>query len=1043
MNDSSSTDFKTHPLVRFAVGRRVTMTMGLVGVGVLGALALGRLPLEFLPSISSSSMWVTVPYSSSSPDEVSRQIIEPLEDSFGTLNGLDRMSSQASANNGSVSLEFVDGTDMDLAAVEVRDRIDRVRHLLPADVRQVRVRRFQSTDIPVLRLQMSAPWQASDLYNFAEQVLQRHLERLEGVAQVDIDGLRQQEVQVQLQADRLAAHGIDTREVVRLLQENHLNLSAGHIIEGSRKLLVRCVGELKSLEEIRSLPLRQDLKLGDLARVAYAFPEQESYSFLNGKESMSVKVYKASSANLLQVVRRVKAELADLEASPAAEGVSFRIYHDSSQDVLQGLGQLRDAGFVGGGLAILAVFVFLRRWRTTLLVGIAIPVSVVFTFVLMFLLRQAGWAQITLNVVSLMGLVLALGMLLDNSIVVIESIYRRMEELGEDAPTAALRGASEVALPITAATATTLCVFIPMIFLGGGGGFFARYMEEIGLTVCIVLVASLLVALTVVPMAAALLLNQERPQRTPFFDWLGDKYVSILRFTLRHRLVFLALSAAVLYGSWWLIASIERTSSARTEERRVTINVDTDRGFSLDQTQAVFDEIDALLAENRDALDIADVSYDYHTGGGRSRGWGREKRFEIFLKDESEGSLSTTEARDRIRDLLPQGRAGVALTIAQSTGRHGSQGLELEISGDDPQVLESIGREIAGKIAYIPTLQDVDLSLESGDDEVRVDVQRERAVQAGVSSRTVAQTIQSSLTDRALSYIKTEDRDVDLIVRYRDEDRETLNQLRTVSVATGDSRQPLDALAAFSVQPGPRSIDRENRQPKITITANPTNPRAMFGAMAGVRQLMAQQTMPPGYTWSFGRWNRMGEQDQKSSFFALLFASVLVYLLMAALFESFSHPFSIMCSIPFAFIGVGAVMKLTGQPRDSFTDLGFIILIGVVVNNAIVLVDHINRLRQEGTDRVQAILIGGRHRLRAILMTAVTTILGLLPMVAPLLLPQFFGPLEGRSATWVPTALVILGGLTTSTFLTLLITPTLYSAVSDSARWIRRVARTA
>ncbi|MCB1034265.1 MAG: efflux RND transporter permease subunit, partial [Acidobacteria bacterium] len=589
-----------------------------------------------------------------------------------------------------------------------------------------------------------------------------------------------------------------------------------------------------------------------------------------------------------------------------------------------------------------------------------------------------GWSEITLNVVSLMGLVLALGMLLDNSIVVIESIYRRMEELGEDARTAALKGASEVALPITAATATTLCVFIPMIFLGGGGGFFARYMEEIGLTVCIVLVASLLVALTVVPMAAALLLGRERPQRTRFFDWLGDRYEGILRFTLHHRLVFLALSALTLYGSWSLITSIERTSSSRTEERRVTINVDTGRGFTLDQTREVFDEIAGLLDEHRDELDIADVAYNYHTGGGRSRGWDRERRFEIFLKDESESTLSTTEARDRIRDLLPQ-RPGVALRIAQSTGRHGSQGLELEISGDDPRVLETIGREVAAKIAYNPTLKDVDLSLESGDDEVRVDVKRERAVQAGVSSRLVAQTIQSSLTDRALSYLKAEDRDVDLIVRFRDEDRETLEQLRTVPVTAAQGSQPLDALASFAVEAGPQSIDRENRRPKLTITANPTSPRAMFGAMAGVRQLMAQQAMPPGYSWSFGRWNRMGEQDQQSSSFALLFAGLLVYLLMAALFESFSHPFSIMCSIPFAFIGVGAIMKLTGQPRDSFTDLGFIILVGVVVNNAIVLVDHVNRLRQEGVERTQAILTGGRHRLRAILMTAITTILGLLP----------------------------------------------------------------
>lgn len=1032
-----------HPLVGFAVHRRVTMSMILIGILVLGVLALNRLPLEFLPAISSSSIWVTVPYPSSSPNEVDRLIVQPLEESFGTLNNLDRLSSKASADSGEVSLEFRDGTDMDLAAVEVRDRVDRVRHLLPSGVRQVRMRRFQSSDIPTLRFHLSAPWEPDRLYDFAERVVQQRLERIDGVGQVRIDGLRQKQVQVELDADRMAAHSIDVREISTLLRQNHLDLSAGFIKEGGRKLTVRFLGQLEDLEEIRSLSLgTSGLKLADVARISHEFPTQESFNYLNGTEAMTVALYKASTANLLEVVDRAKEEIDSLLADPTYQGLDMRVYHDSSMDVRKGLSQLRDAGFVGGGLAILAVFLFLRRVRTTLLVGIAIPVSVIFTFVIMFLIRQAGWAELTLNVVSLMGLVLALGMLLDNSIVVIEAIFRRLTDLGEDAATAAARGASEVALPISASTATSLCVFIPIIFLGGGGGFFARYLHDIGFTVCIVLVASLLVALTVVPMAAAMLLEKEKPRPSPFMEKLARGYSSSLRWTLRHRVVFLAFSFGLVWGSWHLFGTIERSFSARTQERQITIQVDTPRNYSLDQTHQVFEEVAQLLEERKDELDISDVAYRYRIGGGRSRGWDRQRRFDIFLNEESESSLSTTEARDRIRALLPK-RAGVDLRIAQSTGRHGSQGLEVELTGDNPQILETLGREVAAGLEALPMVQDVDLSVESGDDEVRIAVERQRAIQSDISSQAVGFTVQSSLSDRAVSYLKTGDREVDLMVRYSEEDRETLEQLKNVTVRGAEGNSPLSTLAAFEITRGPQSIDRENRRARVTVSANPSSPRAMFGAMAGANQVLAATAMPPGYAWSFGRWNRRGQRDQEGSRFALLFAILLVYLLMAALFESFTQPLAIMLSVPFAFIGVGLVMKLAGQPRDNFTELGFILLIGVVVNNGIVLVDHINRLRRSGMDRQEAILVGGSHRLRAILMTAVTTILGLAPMVAPLLLPQYFGPLEGRSATWVPVALVILGGLTTSTFLTLMITPTLYSSISDLTRFLRRAARAA
>ena len=1031
-----------NPLVRFAIHRRVTMCMLIVGVLVMGALALDRLPLEFLPAVSSSNVSVSVDFPSASPEEVEQRIVRPLEDSLGTLQNLDRLSATASADEGRLDVTFVDGTDMDMAAVEVRDRVDRVRHLLPSDVRRIRIRRFQTSDIPVLRFDLSADWPREDLFDFAERVLQRRLERLDGVAQAQIRGLRTRAVQIRLDADRMAAHGVDVRGLSSQLRENHLDVSAGQIDEGSRRLQVRVLGQLKSLEEIRQLPIDgTGLSLGDVAEVVYDFPEQEEFNFLNGVESLGVRVYKTSDANLLDVVQTVKAELEVLAADPRWQGHRARIFHDSSEDVRQGLSQLRNAGFLGGGLAILAVFLFLRRFRTTLLVGIAIPISVVFTFVLIFLIRQAGWSTITLNVVSLMGLVLALGMLVDSSIVVIESVYRRLETFGESAATAALRGASDVALPIIASTVTTLCVFVPVIFLRSSGGFFSRYLVEVGTTICIVMIASLLVALTVVPMVAAMILTHEKPSSPRFLQWLERLYVGTLKFTLRYRMVFLVLAAGMLWGSWILFSGIERSFSGRTQERQVTINVDTPRNYSLEQTRELFNEILALLLAKKEDLDIADITSSYEEGGGRSRGGFRGgSRFELYLKDESESRLSTSDVRDKVRELLPT-KAGVELRIGQARRRHGGGGVELELSGDDPKVLELIAREVAAQMEQIPGISDVDLSLESGDQELLVHVDRNRALQAGLSTQTVAQTVQNALSSRSLSYISSDDREIDLTMLFRDQEEATLSQLRGFEMhSTQVDAMALETVASFEAVPGPRSIERENRQAKIQVTTNTDDPQAMGMAMRSVGGIMGSMSLPPGYSWSFGRWNRMSQQDEEGSNFALIFALLLVYLLMAALFESFTHPFAIMMAVPFAFIGVGVVMKLASQPRDNFTELGFIVLVGVVVNNAIVLVDHINRLRAEGMRRRDAILTGGRDRLRAILMTAVTTIVGLLPMVAPILFPQYFGPLEGRAATWAPVGLVILGGLTTSTFLTLLIVPTFYSVVDDFARFWRRVA---
>jgi len=1042
METEQDTHSRANVLVRFAVHRRVTMTMIVVGVMVLGALSLGRLPLEFLPAFSSNNISVIAPYPSSSPAEVERLIVRPLEDSLSTINGIDTLSASASSGQGRISVRFLEGTDMEMAAVDVRDRVDRVRHLLPDDLERVQIRRFQSTDIPVVNFDISARWPRERLFDFAENVVQRRLERLDGVAQVDVRGLRTPEVQVNLDPSRLRAHGIDLRELNDELRTNNVNLSAGEIREGSRKLLVRAMGEFTTPDQIRALPVGPEgLRLSDIAEVAYTFPRQDNFNYLNGVESLTVAVNKNSSANILSVVDAVKDELDEIGAAADAEGLEIRIFQDASTDVRKGLGQLRDAGLIGGLLSICAVFLFLRRFRTTLLVALAIPLSVVATFVLLYFMRSAGVSDITLNVISLAGLMLALGMLVDNSIVVIESIFRHRNELDEDATTAALHGTSEVALPIIASTATTMCVFIPLIFLATGGRF-KLYLENIALTICIVIVASLAVALTVVPMVAAVILRGQHARPSRFFTLMALAYGRTLDFTLRHRLMFVAAIIGMFLGSLQLLGNIERAYSSRTLEREIILKVDTPKQYSLEQTEQLFREVYGILDAQREALDISDIAYAFDRGTGRSRSsWRRSRQFNVYLKDEAESDISTLKARERIRELMPV-KAGVALRLASGRGHYGNTGISIEIAGEDASVLELMSRRIAERLARLPMIRDVDTSLESGDQEVQVAVQRERTLAAGLSTQAVASTVSSALSSRAVSHFKTDDREIDLIMQYREEDRETLDQLKNVPVVGSEASIPLGALANFTFVEGPRSIERENHQMRVTVTAQASDARASYGAMSLVEQVMQEMPMPAGYSWSFGRWNRHMRQDQDSGFYSLLFALPLVYMLLAALFESFSQPLTIMFSVPFALIGVAVVMHLTGQPWETMTIIGLIVLLGIVVNNAIVLINHINYLRVSYT-RDEAIRLGGQHRLRPILITAITTVLGMVPMVAPFLLPQWFGPVEGRAATWAPIGVVIIGGLTTSTFLTLLVIPTIYSLVDDASLFVRRVARSA
>ena len=1023
-------------LARFAVDRRVTISMIALGLVVLGYVSLTRLPLEFLPSFGANSLWVSVSYDSSSPEETERLIVRPLEESLGTIPGITSLTATANANSGNVSVEFAEDADMDLMVVEARDRVDRIRHLLPDDVDRINIRRFQSSDIPILQFHLGSPWPREDLYAFAEDIVLPRLERLDGVASVSLRGVRRRELKVVLDPQRMAAMHVDVREVSQALATNNVNISGGTIEEGPRKLLVRTVGEFRRPEDLRDTRIAgTSLRVGDVADVTYDYPQQTSFDYLNGAEAVTFRIYKASNGNVVQAADAVKEEMTALADEPRYAGIEVRYIQDGSEDVRGGLSQLTTAGLFGGGLAMLILLLFLQKVRTTLLVGVAIPLSIITTFVILYLARTAGFVDTTLNVISMFGLMVAIGMLADPAIVVIDSISRHFTEHKETSREAAIYGASAVTMPILAGAATTMCVFIPLIFLGTSIGGFFRIFIDFGLTLSIVIVASLLVALTVVPMMAGVVLRNERRVYSRTMKLLARFHGRTIRWTLQHRGISLLVALSLLGLAYQLYGTVERAPFSSSVEREVTIRVDVPQAYTIDETREVMETVAAMLDEHREELEIADVIYEFRRGGGRSRRGGFDgggRRFDIYLKDENESERSVSEITDEIREMLPQ-IAGVGFRIGQARGRGpgGRSGISVDLKGDDMSVLELMSGRVVEQLSAMDGIRDVDTSLESGTEELHVSVLPERALATGVATDAVAQSVRSALTSRPVGFIESDRREVDIVVQYPEEERERLDHLRRMPVFASTGQVPIGAMAEFETVKGPRSIEREDRRPKLSITANTSTPGASFRLMGQVQEQLAEIPLPPGYEWSFDRWTRMGQSDFSAAGFAFAFALLLIYLIMVALFESFLYPAVIMFAIPFSFIGVSVTLNLTGQTLDNTAMLGLVLLAGIVVNNAIVLIAHVNDLRKSGLTRDEALILGSEHRLRPVMMTALTTFCGLMPLAAPYFLPGLFGSTDGRAGNWAPIGLVLAGGLPTSTILTLLLVPTIYAVTDD------------
>lgn len=1022
----------------FSVRKPITMMMIILSIIVLGLLALQRLPLAFLPNFSSDDVDINVSYTSSSPEEVERLITRPIEEIMSTLPHLENISSSSTAEGSRIEVQFVDGVDMGMSSVAVRDRLDRVRPQLPDDVERINIRRWQSTDWPVVQFALAWNGPVDELYDIVNKIIVPRIQRIDGVANVEINGLDERQVLVELDFERMRAHHIDVYDLSRSLRTNNINTAGGWVIDGGRKHTVRTIGEFQSIEEIAQTPIQgTNLVLEDVANVRMGYPEKTRFQRLNSNEAIVLRVYKSSTANVVEVANKAKRLINELRKESTLRSLDMHVYRDQSEEIVSSLKNLAWSGVFGAVLATLVLFIFLRKVRSTIIIAMAIPISMVATIFLMYILRLAPFnSQITLNIVSLSGLMFAVGMLVDPAVVVLENIFRHKQEEGLKARSAAIVGAREVAVAVVSATLTTVIVFVPLVFMSESS--MGRWARDFGVSIVTATLASLIISLTLIPLAASRIFTGKEKPRARFMVRMGDSYGNMLSKVIRFRFLALLFFVAIGLGAWLLYANIERDWQPRTPERQMDLSLDLPRTYDVEQIEALYDTLETILLNKKEELEIDQISSNYRKHRGHFHA-----DLTVYFTPEDEAKKETTELYKDVRAVLPE-IAGIQYQVGRMRGRGGNNmGISVELKGKNTAILAIYAEEIRSQLATIPGVKDVDTSLEQGEEEMQINVDRVRAQKYGLSAQQVARSISSALSSRSTSRFKTQDKEVNILVQLSEEDRVNLQQLENMAIRNnlGEMVQ-LGSLVDFDLKKGPDAVRREDRQTTITIFAN-TERSGMREVSEQINARMATIKLPPGYSWGLGRnWMLMQQMESESNF-AIILALILIYIVMASLFESFIHPFTILLTVPFALIGVLVIFWATSTNLNNMAYLGIIVVCGLVVNNGIILIDAINKSRRCGMARDKAISLGGRNRLRPILMTTLTTVIGLMPLAVPAMFPGVFGPQEGRSAMYTPVGLAVVGGLMTSTPLTLFLMPIVYVMLDDLTEWIKRIIATA
>ncbi len=1051
-------------IIEIATERRVTIVMLMVAIVLFGMVSLSRLKLNLLPDISYPTLTVRTELTGAAPVEIENLLTKPIEESVGVVRNVRLVRSVSRSGQSDVTIEFLWGTEMDIAGVDVREKLDILE--LPLEAERPLLLRFDPSSEPIVRLGLLYKEDASSdtlglkaLRRLAEDRIKTDLEAEEGTAAVKVSGGLEDEIQIRVDQQKLSQLGLSIEQIASRIRAENVNLSGGRLEEGNQRFLVRTLNEFQTVDEFRDAIVayvaERPVYLRDVATVERGYKEREAITRVKGRESVELAVYKEGDANTVQVARRIQQRVERIRES-LPDNIELIEIYDQSTFISSAVNDVRTAAVLGGLIAIFVLYGFLRDSRATTIVGIAIPVSVIGTFLLMYT------NDISLNIMSLGGIALAVGMLVDNSIVVLENIVRKKEQ-GESVVEAARNGTTEVGSAVVAATLTTIAVFFPMVFISGIAG---QLFRDQALTVTFALLFSLLVALTLIPMLSSLGARSRyddggdgKPAgwftrsvafvvrifgfiflviRKVFWallwlpSWVLQRlygaiaavYPGLLRWSLGHRWIVVGLAVMIFAGTMSLLPRLGTELIPQFSQGEFSVDLRLPPGAPLNETDR------AIQATQRAAAAIDDVALNYSVAGTGNRldanpvdAGDNTGTLSIKLQDGS-GREAENRTMDAMREELAR-LPGVQYEFSRPSLLSFSSPLQIEISGYDLEALARVSQQVIEGMSASERFTDIKTTVERGNPEIQIIFDQERAAKLGLAVRDIANRVVANVRGELATRYTWRDKKIDVLVRSVDTRQSSIEEVRSLIVnPMSDRPVTLDAVADVVVSEGPAEIRRVAQERVAIITAN-----VAFGdlgaAAAEAGGIVGRIPMPNGVTAMVSGQSDEMRESFESMQFALALAVFLVYLVMASQFESLIHPFVILFTIPLALVGAVLALFITGTTINIVALIGVIMLAGIVVNNAIVLVDLINQLRAQGKDRFEAIMEAGTARLRPILMTSLTTALGLLPMALG------FG--EG-SEVRTPMAITVIGGLVVSTMLTLLVIPVVYSLM-DRKRW--------
>ena len=1008
-------------LPSFSLKRPVTTIMILVAIIVFGIVSVMRLPIDLLPNIELPYAIVMTNYQGAGPREVESLVTRAVESAVGSVSGISSITSQSSNGTSIVICEFTYGTNMNFAVLDIRERLELVKSYMPSGTSTPLVLTLNVDMMPVSVIAVSGGSDIADVQQLVEDDIIPMFERIDGVAEVSISGGRSQRIEIQTKQAQMQGYGLSINYLMGILAAENIALPAGEVTQGSSDLAVRTTGEVRSVEDLKNtlipLPTGGTLPLSAIADVDWAYKDSDTIARVNGDQCIGISISKRSGTNTVEVARQVEEQLAVVkEMHPQLD---FTVTMSQATYIEAAIGAVGSNILVGAALAVLILYVFLRSIGMTTLIAISIPSSVITTFTLLY------FFDITLNIVTLGGLALGVGMMVDNSIVVLENIYRMRRE-GRTPMEAAKEGAEEVSISVIASTLTTIAVFVPIVFMQG---ITSNIFKELAITVAMSLAASLIVALTLVPLLSLWLLPSDAEMERMDAKKKGDGklmqvYKSALAWAMSHRFATTAIVIVIFVGSFASSGILGSEYFPSTDQSSLSISVSMPDGTPVKELDELALKISGIVGE------MPEVTEQFiTTGGGISLSASPSASITVSLVSMKERDRSDIEIGDEIRKLV-QDVAGAEITVSGGDMNMGmllGSDIALTIKGAELEELARIAADVAAIVETVPGAIDVEAGLQKEVPEIEIKIKKENASRFGLTTAQIAQSVASAVSGTTATRLRIDGTEYDVVIMGQDVAKGGTEALASVQIPSPmGGTVPLELVADISVTSSPATIVRMGQVRSVEVSG------AVSGRDIGVvndeiAALLAGYNMPQGYTIEVSGQSAEIDSAFSDLSLALTLAIVLVFLVLASQFESFVLPFPIILTVPLGMSGGLLALLMAGKPLSVPGYIGLIMLAGVVVNNAIVLVDYIIIRRKAGEDRLTATLAAGPIRLRPVLMTTLTTLLGLIPLALGL---------SDGGELMAPLAIAMIGGLTLSTAMTLIIIPVFYSLFDDLSNMI-------